>query len=219
MEALAIPTLVINGNADGSENAQRMYRMHQVCGRLGVHCTRTPAQFVTGNARERATACGVTSPNEHKAGLWLAHREAWKKVANAATPHLIMEDDVDMPSLKSDEATRQRVFDYLHAATERNEDLSFVSHLGTAYRLSPNGAKHLLGEVDECELSRFAVDHYMMNFVKDNSPVPDDQKLRGSFAANWTEPAFGAHQVCGHGIACAGILPQTANTFSYRLNK
>jgi hypothetical protein len=217
MEPLAIPTLVINGNSDGTENADRMHRVHDLCQRLGLNCTRTPAQFVTGNAIERASACGVKPPNEHKAGLWLAHREAWKQVANAATPHLIMEDDVDMPSLKSDDETRERLFEYLHTSAERGEDLSFVSHLGTAYRLSPAGAKHLLSEVGECEISRFAVDHYMMNFVKDNSPVQDERKLHGSFAVDWSEPAFGDHQVCGHGIGCSGILPQTTTAYSYRL--
>jgi len=209
--------LVINGRADGTSDTVRLHHAQNVCGQLGWRCERSPAIFADGNGAERMVACGQLPRNatqRHEAGVWLAHRDAWSTAAQRDEPTVILEDDVDMPARIDAEHVHATVSEFL----QKKSDVAFVGDYLTAYRVTPSTAQWLVDNTSDCSYqTEPAVDHFLFRECAVRRYAGQLENLVCTVAADWPQnDAFGENQVCGYGVQCRSLLPQTTDFASYR---
>ena len=202
---------VINGNPDGSANDIRLQAALNVCDRLGIDCERLPAQFIDENAQTRLKNClstqKVLPQSKHERGVWLAHLDAWRRVAETQKASFVFEDDVALPD-QADSTTIKQIEDTIHKG-----GLNKIGSYFEAYFIDPPTAEKLLQKYDDCSALGAPVDIAVL----DRTCCWDGQCKNDTISCNKASaaPSSGDH-LCGHGIVCPGLLKQRAEFTSYR---
>ena len=118
-----------------------------------------------------------------------------------------------MPARVDAEQVHTTVANFL----QKKSDVAFVGDYLTAYRLTPSTAQWLLENTSDCSFkTEPAVDHFVFRECAVRRYSDRLQNLVCTVAQDWPQNAFGDHQVCGYGVKCRSLLPQTTDFASYR---